>query len=503
MKESVTTIEIKLFAKNLIDGESASIVAIDYPNLDLEGPFPKGLFYVGDIYNNKNLTGKWFFNTNTKDVTVQHKQNTTALVDDSSSLFNGYYFVTEATTVNVLGYTSGGNNLFKNFSNATHYYSDKYSSNNFTRLFYGMSSLTQIQADGMTSVHRNFFGNGEVSTFGGTLKKIILPNCTSTSSQWVFSGLNSLVSVEMPLVTAISEHTFNGCKSLKEVTMPLLTSIGYRSFYNCESLTNISFDRVTSTGSEVFYGCISLTDVDLPKLAVVQNNSFQNCSVLTNVNVPTSTTIGNSAFQNCISLEKVVLGNGVVVNYNAFHSCVRLNDINVESIRSLGTLAFYGCSSLTGTRVFTNLTTFDSTYTDNSAFKGCGIEKIELPKVEKINNYAFYGSSFLTSVEIGPNCDSIGYEAFRNCSKLSTVMLYGGNSIGERAFYACLLLNSIEFPDSLQTIGNSAFQGSGLTSINTNNVVTIGSNAFNNCVSLSKVTFILFFSKPCFHLVWI
>ena len=70
-----------------------------------------------------------------------------------------------------------------------------------------------------------------------------------------------------------------------------------------------------------------------------------------------------------------------------------------------------------------------------------------------------------------------------NQSKTYTVV-----SIGSFAFFDCVSLTSIELPSSLTTIGSYAFGGSSLTSIELpSNLTTIGGHAFYNCSSLTSI----------------
>ena len=85
---------------------------------------------------------------------------------------------------------------------------------------------------------------------------------------------------------------------------------------------------------------------------------------------------------------------------------------------------------------------------------------------------------------------SIGYMAFSNCSRLTSVKIPSSvTSIGSNAFYWCSSLRSIEIPDSVTTIGDYAFSScSSLTSIEIpDSVTTIGDYAFSSCSSLTRI----------------
>ena len=85
---------------------------------------------------------------------------------------------------------------------------------------------------------------------------------------------------------------------------------------------------------------------------------------------------------------------------------------------------------------------------------------------------------------------SIGDEAFRSCSGLTSVEIPNSvTSIGDRAFYNCSGLTSVEIPNSVTSIGTQAFEScSGLTSVEIpNSVTSIASSAFSGCSGLMEI----------------
>ena len=80
---------------------------------------------------------------------------------------------------------------------------------------------------------------------------------------------------------------------------------------------------------------------------------------------------------------------------------------------------------------------------------------------------------------------TIGYEAFRGCTSLTSVNIPDSvTTIGEDAFANCTSLTSVTIGDSVTTIGNYAFcYCTSLTSVNIpDSVTTIGENAFSGCI---------------------
>lgn len=130
-----------------------------------------------------------------------------------------------------------------------------------------------------------------------------------------------------------------------------------------------------------------------------------------------------------------------------------------------------------------------------AAFAGTGLTEVELPsEVRVIGNSAFKDCSKLKSVvTLSAGVARIGARAFEGCVSLENVVLRGRllTSIGDAAFSGCEALKSIYIPSSVKTIGAKAFQGSGLVSVNVGTcqeLSSIGAWAFAKCASLTSVS---------------
>ena len=287
----------------------------------------------------------------------------------------------------------------------------------------------------------------------------------------------------------IYQFAFNGYFNLTEVIIPdCVTSIGNYAFSHCSGLTSITIpDGVTYIGDDAFYNCSGLTSVTIPdSVTSIGSSAFEGCSGLTSVTIPDSvTSIGNYAFGGCYKLVEVINKSGLTItkgsNNNGDIAYYALNvkkDGTSDIVNKEGYL-FYTYDNVNYLLAYVGWNT-DLTLPDD--YNGQNY---------KLNNYAFYNCSGLTSVTIPDSVTSIGESAFYDCSGLTSVTIPDSvTSIGESAFYDCSGLTSVTIGNSVTSIGNNAFSGcSGLTSVTIGNSVTsIGNNAFSGCSGLTSVT---------------
>ena len=347
-----------------------------------------------------------------------------------------------------------------------------------------------------------------------------------------FYKCKDLTNVSIPESVKIIDNYAFSESGIKSITIPnSVTSIRTGAFEDCDGLTSITIpNSVTKISDRTFYRCSGLRNVTIPNsVTSIGGIAFSNCGNLTYINIPNSvTSIGNEAFEYCRSLTSLEIPNSVTsIGNEAFKGCTGLTSIDIpNSVTSIGNKAFYECSKLTTVTVYSNSIVSKEYSSENSLKDIFGTQVQEYivgNEVQSIGQYAFYGSSGLTSITIPNSVASIGQSVFSGCYGLTSVTVEDGNStydsrnncnaiietatntlivgcknsvipnsvtsIGDNAFSGCSGLTSITIPNSVTSIGNYTFEGcTALTSITIpNSVTSIGAWAFLGCTCLTSI----------------
>ncbi len=160
-------------------------------------------------------------------------------------------------------------------------------------------------------------------------------------------------------------------------------------------------------------------------------------------------------------IESIALPNTLTAIEEGAFSTSRLKSISIpSSVTAIGVGAFSNCDELTSV-------TIPST-------------------VSSLGSHAFVDCDKLATVELGVT--TINASTFARCISLKSVTAVSLAEIGENAFSGCGALEEFAFASSLKTIGNSAFQASGLKSIDfsaSESLDSIGAWAFAKCSALT------------------
>ena len=239
--------------------------------------------------------------------------------------------------------------------------------------------------DGVTTIPINAFK-------GTRLSEVIIPASVTVIEETAFtkgtydtnSNLTSVVFKlapegveEKPL--QIAKNAFRYCNQLTSVTLPArLVDFNIDIFTNCTKLAKIFITGNAAAGVESQYASTAdgvLTNVDGDTIVYVPKGRTGEYTIPRGV-----TAIGVGAFQDCKGLTKVTIPGWVeTIEANAFRNCTSLRSVVFEGeatdmALNIEQYAFYGCTGLT---------------------------TLELPaNLVKLEKYAFGGTSSLTEVKV-------------------------------------------------------------------------------------------------------
>ena len=256
----------------------------------------------------------------------------------------------------------------------------------------------------------------------------------------------------------------------------------FKNYYSSSIKSVIIKNGVTSIGEYAFCNCTSLTSITIPNsVTSICYSAFYGCTSLTSITIPDSvTSIGGSAFSGCTSLTNITIPNSVTsIGNNAFRGCTSLTNVTIpDSVTSIGEYAFCNCTSLTSVTIPNSVTNIGV-----SAFSSC--TSLTLIDVSKNNKKYISIDGVLFDKD---KTKLIQYPAGSNRTIYS--IPNSVISIGSDAFVGCTSLTSVTIPDSVTSIGSGAFRScTSLTSVKIpNSVTSIGNYTFSGCTSLTSIT---------------
>jgi len=140
------------------------------------------------------------------------------------------------------------------------------------------------------------------------------------------------------------------------------------------------------------------------------------------------------------------------------------------------------------------------------AFRDCdNLTSVVIPNsVTYIGSDAFAFSESLTNITIPNSVTGIGYDAFRCCDGLTSITIPNSvTGIGYQAFYGCSSLTNVNIGNSVKEIGLRTFAScENLSNITIgSSIATIDSTAFQGCTSLPIIDNIRYADTYAFEVV--
>jgi len=236
---------------------------------------------------------------------------------------------------------------------------------------------------------------------------------------------------------------------LTSIALPnSITSIGAMAFQYCTNLTNTVIpSSVTSLGSSCFYACNNFTSITIPaSVSTIGSYALDNLwaikEYIVDANNPNFSSANGVLFnkaktklilfpKNASTTTYAIPGTVTTIDDRAFQYCFGLTQVSIPAaLTTIVDNAFGNCRSLTEFVV-------DPANANFSTLDGCLFNKDKsaliispagkkgnytIPNtVSSIHNYAFCGSTSLSSVVIGSSVSSMGTGVFSDCWKMISI----------------------------------------------------------------------------------
>ena len=378
-----------------------------------------------------------------------------------------------------------------------------------------MSNLTSVTiGNNVTSIGYRAF-----SSCSG-LTSITIPNSVTSIGGSAFKECYSLTSITIgESVASIGSSAFEGCSGLTSIVWDAnkcndFSSASKPPFYDIRSqitsftfgesvqhipaylcyemsnLTSITIgESVTSIGEYAFYKCSGLTSIN----SLTEVPPFLDGTVFDNTSIPVYVPCGSvSAYESAESwntftnIQELLAEYSISVysnNETMGYANIDKNSICGAQISATPNYGYHfvkwsdGNTDNPRTLTLTQNTTFTAEFAQTYSGQ-CGD-----------NLYWSFNNSTLTITGFGDMWDERPWGLF--VAETKTILFPNGiTSIGYEAFLECSSLTSVTIPNSVTKIGEGAFEScSSLTSITIPNSVTnIKSGAFADCERLEKVS---------------
>lgn len=348
-----------------------------------------------------------------------------------------------------------------------------------------------------------------------SLTVVVIPDSVTMIENGAFDQCFALENVTIPnSVTSIGYSAFGNC--------PVLQCTEYEGCLYLGNINNPYLYLLKSSNEEIAFGKTH------GQTKIIACNAFSKCYNLMTFEVGESVTeIGHSAFENCHKLLEIYNKSSLVITigernenggiaanaknvrteegqeklltvengYAVFReneSCVLLGYFGAET-----ELVFPSDVTKVDARAFYRRTTIQSITMGDSlreideyAFAYCEVKKIQFGNgLSVISDYAFFGSG-VGELVLPASLTVIGRCAFAECTNLEKVTF--GNSlesIGEEAFRQCSALKKVAIPDSVTSLGSKAFAACrGLQEASVGNQVRAEKlDWFDYCTSLQRL----------------
>lgn len=350
-------------------------------------------------------------------------------------------------------------------------------------------------------------GSSAFKNCSGLTGDLIIPENVTTIGGNAFNGCSGFTG-DLTIgnaVETIGEYAFANCTGLQG-TLTIGESFNHfvgtwgKAFDNCSGLTVLNYNATNATLGGWYWlnNCTSLTTLNIgSNVQAIPAEAFRDLNFSNAIVIPNSvTTIGIYAFRNCDNITTITIGEGVTsMASQAILDCDGLTTVNYNAVNcnvgntTINHTWLYNCSMATTLTIGEHVQSiFNGAFSrryDGVSFIG----NLTLPSsLQSIGEEAFLDCTGLTGNLVIPNSvTSIGKKAFSGCTGFTGNLTIGNGLtvIDERTFHGCNgFIGTLTIGSSVETIGYEAFRGcSGFTGDLTipNSVITLGRYCFYDC----------------------
>lgn len=353
--------------------------------------------------------------------------------------------------------------------------------------FQNCLNLTEVYAIYGNPIDGTSYPLGKTAFNNCTNLEIVdMPYCTQITNSAASNGFPTVGCSNLKSLN-LSNAVFNTASAKNKITNQFCnynTKTSSPEVPRYPLLNDIKLNNILSIASYAFYGYTNLN-----------NALFNNCLNLSN-NAFGSTAFGfitQQELKTVIKKESRNKGNGFYDVWEVNENLLNYISNNAEKIQNIGQCSnilqipkvtftgeevgiFANCSKLMGGIFGKGMTIIPK-----EAFSGCiSLTKISQNSIDINDTGVEYNCLYIPSVSI------IGEGAFHDCGAVQNLIVSGSQS----TIYTGL--SQISFGDVLTEIHSSAFQNchnlqTVIFNKDTSNPISIGNNAFNNCINLTQV----------------
>ena len=407
---------------------------------------------------------------------------------------NAFSGCTKATTVTVgQGVTSMGSNVFSgctalktvnwNMTACPHFTESTrpfYGSNNISTATFG-SNVTRIPAylfynESLTSVSTSAATIGDYAFYqNASLSSVTLGEGVKTIGKMAFYGAVGVNSLRVPTtVTSVGMSAFGYWSSLKSVSWYATNCADFTTstapFSDMNTVTSMTFGGVTRISAYLCYNLNKITSLTIPSsVTAIGSNAFSGCTGVTSVGwypaAFSDFTETTRPFNGLTGITSITFGTNVTkIPAYLCYNMSKITSLTIpSSVTTIGGNAFSGCSGLTSLTIPAAVTTIGS-----NVFGGCTGLKTVNWNAASCGDFTettrpFKGLVGITSINFGSNVTKIPAWLCNGLNGLTAISIPGSvKSIGGNAFRSCTALSSITSAianPTTVTYGNGIFDG--------------------------------------------